>query len=570
MSYQKITITPRNESEERFPIFISQIMFEWSLIIFGLAASGFMIIGISRFIIASNQLFEDQIYKSSFFVAIAILIIIVIKKSDLINAARTWLSAIDHALQRILSIAVLGIGETTRASKSKRTAIYYILISIAFFLAIKYFIEITTPSDLLEEILQSKSEGKTYKANLVGDILTSIKLSIGAVIAILPFRLILSKNWRALINYEPITLNNELSDETIPKEPIEWRIAQISDLHTQHPSHPLSETGGFFELSKLDYLANSLSKHDFEVLVISGDLTDDGSEKAWNTLQDSKIFQLFHKKIVFCPGNHDINTIAIGKAGNFFNLAHLSNRALDLRALRYLEVANHIMGSRTHALSPYSEVEKTLAEIMQEAAADIQTWKTKNLSQDVKLKPSELLCAIFPLRVSVAGSALTFCVWNTIRHNRWPLLNSLGEITDKQVLNAGIVLRPLAKNDPLIHVMHHHIGLPNTSKICSSNLSNTQKISEIGMTMSGVGKLIDFLHGRSSDTIILHGHHHKCFVGSTQENGIQLVSAPSATFGIEESYIPNIRAISVGTWLKLGVARTNSGLKLGSLEHHIA
>lgn len=73
------------------------------------------------------------------------------------------------------------------------------------------------------------------------------------------------------------------------------------------------------------------------------------------------------------------------------------------------------------------------------------------------------------------------------------------------------------------------------------------------MALGQPSNLMNWLARRSQHTVLLHGHHHKFFVIEHDPSMATVISAPSATQGVEESYSNKLKASKSGSWLELSL-----------------
>lgn len=82
------------------------------------------------------------------------------------------------------------------------------------------------------------------------------------------------------------------------------KFLHLSDLHIHRNDHDNLDV-----MSMLDFILKTYPQHN---LIVTGDITDDGSIEQYN--KTYKLFQPFAKRIFICPGNHDF-----GAVGNFYS-----------------------------------------------------------------------------------------------------------------------------------------------------------------------------------------------------------------------------------------------------------
>lgn len=212
------------------------------------------------------------------------------------------------------------------------------------------------------------------------------------------------------------------------------------------------------------------------------------------------------------------------------------------------------MGHRTLVICPFTQSIRLFSNVYAQALPAMENWDCCGKSSFSK-KPSEFLASMFPMVVETTKSgqkSVVAClVWNTVKANRWAMLNSIGELGRKQVKRAEKLLVNFPES-PLIHMMHHQVAVPQAPiKSKHPGLSKLALAHTIGMGLETAENFLRLLRGRVQRTCVLHGHHHKYFVATETGSGASVVSCPSSRFGTEVSYSSAIEAGKDVTWLSL-------------------
>jgi hypothetical protein len=189
---------------------------------------------------------------------------------------------------------------------------------------------------------------------------------------------------------------------------------------------------------------------------------------------------------------------------------------------------------------------------MQRAEADLLAWESKKMHRS-SLRPLELLEKLFPMVVSTGRTGeLRFMVWNSVWVNRWPWNNAMGEIDDTQLQRAEQVLRNLGPSVPIVHLLHHQIGVPNSRPVYVDRSEHWfRRIFAVGMGLKNAPDLMKWIAKRRQQTVVLHGHRHKYFIAEDTEYAVTVVSAPSASKSVEMSFDERVRAGLPGRWLRV-------------------
>lgn len=316
----------------------------------------------------------------------------------------------------------------------------------------------------------------------------------------------------------------------------ELRIVHLSDLHVA--VGPLTEGLKQFDqkrfkalITKVGNLCGNSPGGDTGVtaVVISGDLTDTGSEAEWRKLSTRLNANLPRKcAIIACPGNHDLNVVGYTTA----SLLCVGDDALKThswsRLKRYLEFVDTFMSPFTTTVDG------------QNFHTAWGNLKSSNLDVTASFHKAQ---QFFPLFCTPPGvpPGCCFVVWNSVRWSRLAWSNSFGELGSDQLkrFSEGVQDKNRA-GLKLVHVMHHKLGLPSggLSWLLSGFGSSIRAQSQAaGMILVDAGEAVGFL-GERQNTIVLHGHHHSSFYGPLRaRSNITVVSAPSSTLGTE-SFAP--------------------------------
>jgi predicted phosphodiesterase len=422
-----------------------------------------------------------------------------------------------------------------------------------------------------------------YGRDMVGVVLGKQKDLGGAVDTLLVFlhgtvillvsvfavRMPFSTHWLSMLTR--VRLKPWPAPDAADTDQLRIRIAHLSDLHAQVPSKVLSESGKAMGSGTIEGVFRSVGRQDdIAALVISGDLTDDGTRGAWNELLGSDAFLHVRNKTIIAPGNHDLNQIEIGKVPTVSRVAKVRDVGRNQRALRFLQAAEEVMGTRAWLICPFDGKLCTLGELMARAELDLQAWSAKARRRSLGLTPSELLKRCFPMIVTVEsgdGHIIRFMIWNSVMPNRWPLLNALGDVDQEQLDRGDKLLAACASSQPLVHVIHHQLGLPSLRDMISCREKHGLRwLSGVGMTLSDPRRMTRWLARRSQRSVLLHGHHHKFFVVDDPDAQATIVSAPSATQGCEESYQRSLRASHEGAWLRLDLEAQGPHVRLAACQ----
>jgi len=382
-------------------------------------------------------------------------------------------------------------------------------------------------------------------------------------VPILSISLAVSKKFRSVL----------MRPKLVPRTPGPWtndaipetfRIAHLSDLHAMANGQELAEDPRRRVPIELidDLFSSALAAPNVDAIVVSGDSTDKGDIDSWKALLSCASVERAADRIVIAPGNHDLNPIEPGFWRSLRSIADRRRTGQNLRALRYLQAANAIMGTRAMIICPYTKRPTTLSRVMERAQPDFAAWSARTSAKDRvrkrSLLPRELLEKCFPMHVTVdangAGASPSFLVWNSVSSTAWPLLNAVGDIDDAQVERAANLMR-VVNAGPLVHVMHHQVAQPSPKTLVSpANRTAKDRVTSGWTLLLRASSVIDWIESLGQRTVILHGHKHKYFVADLPGDHVTIVSSPSGTLGCEESFVKGFAQSEVGHWLDIAVS----------------
>lgn len=492
---------------------------------------------------------------------------------DLRDALKAWFSAWSHAAYRIASVVVAGSIERWRLGPLAGQFIYSFLVTFALALALLLagvLLDGTGPGLAVKAVLLGQANDIKSITNLV---LGSIYLSTTLLVVALAVSMFSAERWIGLgqrLRLQPWspTIEEQSSIKSIT-------VAHISDLHAQKSNIPLTESNHSHRPEALDELLQHVHAASPDAIVISGDLTDDGSIGAWEEFLKTPSLEVIKDRLVIAPGNHDLNLVEQSKTRSLFRIWSIRAIGRHLRAARFLQVANILMGNRALVVCPYTKKVSTLAAVMERAQHDLNKWLRRDPSiRRASLTPTDLLDACFPMAVYVedkAGAKLPGCfiAWNSVKKNRAPIFNAIGEISAEQMKRVDQLISGLTGDVALVHVMHHQMALPSRSHLAFSKTNSTpSRLTEIGMVLENPAPLISWLARKAQRTILLHGHHHKYFVLKEDEAMTTIVSAPSATVGCEESYRKDLLS-DAPAWLLLELGIRGPHAELQSIAPRV-
>lgn len=459
---------------------------------------------------------------------------------------RKAINVVDHWTIRILSIVVVGGSDLARGRTWVAIVLYAGVGVATLSAAVSYTFFIVEGTDIGSKTLDIFLGRVPGYSSLPQAILGSVMLTFGVFLSLLPTAMVLSKSWWTMVKrpkFNTIDSDQVVAPGSHTKQIV---VAHASDLHAFAPEQKAPDD------KRLDVAIQCLAKAKADAILMTGDITEDGTHEAWTTLLNIPELTEIKDRIILAPGNHDLNAVHLGVLESIIKVEHPRRTGTHIRALHFLHAANLIMGERTRLVCPYTSAQSTLADVLGRAQDDIECWEAQKPMRRKALAPARLLEKLFPMLVEVPGVDCQFMVWNSVKLNRWPLLNAIGEIDQIQLQRGTTLLGWAGANAPVAHLIHHQVGVPRTlPRALSSAIQRWQRGTAIGMGLQNPADLLDWLAKRTQRSVILHGHHHKFFIIKDKDRKAHIVSAPSITLGVEMSYSKCVQPGPEGRWLEL-------------------
>ncbi len=472
------------------------------------------------------------------------------------EALQSMVSAVDHIVVRTVSVVVVGTSEALGTGEAGAQLLYSFVVVGTCALSILFCVYVLGDFTLSSPSVLEITRAPLTFSSFSRAVWFGFQLGMGMLLTALAIRMMFSAEWASMLRRVSFVVVPRSSDlKRVPAPLVTLRIAHASDLHAQIAGHRLSE-GRTLNEGDLAYALEEISRtNNVDAVVLSGDLTEDGSHDAWDALLSTDALYSFKERLVIAPGNHDLNSVYADWRASVFRISGSLDVEGHGRALRYLNAANELMGERTTVICPFTGAVSTFSEVMERARDDLAGWAADRATPRSRY-PADILAEIFPMvvRVGEESSPTRFVVWNSVKPNRWPVLNAIGAVSRSQIDRMDKMLVSLGQR-PLVHIVHHQIGLPRSSEaVDPKSKSLWSRFSSAFMALESSHALVDWLIRRRQRTVILHGHHHKLFAMRQEDCKATIVSAPSATLGCEESFVSGEHCGTRGRWLLLSVA----------------
>ncbi len=370
--------------------------------------------------------------------------------------------AANHAMQRTLSIVVVGFSDLLFPGSTIFSSIVYgslvVVQLVSGYSLTIYVAELQAVEHVVAAISGHALIGRDF---VLHTFIAGLALMYVLLLLSIPLLAIVLPSWRnmvirpRLLPVDESTLAHTLGYSYAVK------VAHISDLHVR-------EKDGKFEDPNAAILL-AADAHGAAIIALTGDLTDDGSESAWSKFLNLPLVSDGDSRVVMVPGNHDLNTLDLGFWQSCFTLDSLKRTQAHKRAYLFLQAANQVMGHRSWVVCPFTGAVRCLSAVFSHAEPVLQSWD-RNEKITGGYLPEELLHKVFPMVVETkeaeGGRPVLCVVWNTVKANRWALLNAIGELGSEQVKRAEVLLAGKDFSDsPLLHLMHHQIAVPRQRPI---------------------------------------------------------------------------------------------------------
>lgn len=333
--------------------------------------------------------------------------------------------------------------------------------------------------------------------------------------------------WRELSVSEPVL--------DLPRPPQQaaspFRVAHLSDLHLvgnrygyrmEPGSH--GPQGNKCVFDALERLAAIHASRPFHRVLVTGDITDAGTRAEWAEFIDLiEHFPDLRARMSLVPGNHDMNIVdrtntargdlpwSVGKA---------------LRRLRFVSAIDQIQGDRAHLVDRKSgALGPSLANYLREgerprrlrALAEYGTVRGN-------LEIAKVWGAIFPLvEPPIEEQGYGIILLDSNAPSNLSLTNAIGVVSPRQLRALKSVLKSSQHGAWLILLHHQVVEYP----VLGISLTD-----RIGLALMNASDLLAAIGPHARRALILHGHRHVEWVGTTGET--VLCSAPSVTLGMEK------------------------------------
>ncbi|AHB50278.1 hypothetical protein W911_12965 [Hyphomicrobium nitrativorans NL23] len=336
----------------------------------------------------------------------------------------------------------------------------------------------------------------------------------------------------------------------VPESQGVLRVAHLSDLHlvgSRHDFRMEPGTRGPQGNARWQATAAHLAEMDrtapFDVILITGDVTDTGARAEWvEFLEQIDANAALRERVLILPGNHDVNICDRWNAGR---LEMPWSAGLALRKLRFIVAADQVQGERVRLVcSRTGELKQTLREALRDGE---RLHRLQALARDGNVRGrwlvSQLWRDLFPMVVPPGtGGRPGVILLNSCTDSHMALTNGIGAIEPRQLQALERLLERHGEARWLL-ALHHQVieyaafGIPLKERF--------------GLSLINAPDLLASIGARARQAVVLHGHRHRNWVGMC--GALQLCSVPSSTLGAHDTkYGPGLFHLHEMAWGETG------------------
>jgi hypothetical protein len=314
-----------------------------------------------------------------------------------------------------------------------------------------------------------------------------------------------------------------------PKGARTWRVVHLSDIHVVGERYGFRiESGrsgprGNDRLRRLlDQLETLDAKKPFDVVLITGDMTDAGISSEWAELLDTlAAHPSLGRRVLMLPGNHDLNIVDRSNPARM-DLPTSPDRRL--RQLRTLSAMNAVHGDRVRVVDRVKErLGVTLAEFLKPYRAAVARFA--DVARPVLSKEiPELWANAFPMIVPPDGEVgLGIILLNSNADTHFSFTNALGMVSAEQMRAFDLACAQFPRAAWIVALHHHLMEYPWAAK---------QLSMRIGTALINGNWFVRSLKPLTGRAVLMHGHRHVDWIGECA--GLPIVSAPSPVMEVTD------------------------------------
>jgi hypothetical protein len=314
-----------------------------------------------------------------------------------------------------------------------------------------------------------------------------------------------------------------------PKGARTWRVVHLSDIHVVGERYGFrieSGRSGPRGNDRLRRLLGQLETLDaekpFDVVLITGDMTDAGISSEWAEVLDAlAAHPSLARRVLMLPGNHDLNIVDRSNPARM-DLPTSPDRRL--RQLRTLSAMNAVHGDRVRVVDRVKQrLGVTLAEFLKPhrtAIARFADVARPVLSKEIP----ELWANAFPMIVLPDGEAgLGIILLNSNADTHFSFTNALGMVSAEQMRAFDLACAQYPRAAWIVALHHHLMEYPWAAK---------QLSMRIGTALINGNWFVRSLKPLTGRAVLMHGHRHVDWIGECA--GLPIVSAPSPVMEVTD------------------------------------
>jgi hypothetical protein len=305
-----------------------------------------------------------------------------------------------------------------------------------------------------------------------------------------------------------------------------WRVAHLSDVHFvgEHYGFRIEcgRNGPRGNVRFGDIMTRLEAIHSvrpFDIILISGDMTDAGRATEWAEFLDAVVrHPVLADRMIILPGNHDLNIV---DRLNPARLDLLFSPGKRLRQMRALSIITAMQGQRVRVADPRSgKFDRTLAEAVvpyRRQIADFSDSGSFRLSIGLARVWDDQFPMILP---PAADDGLGVAILNSNTEAHFSFTNALGVISTDQMTKLTAVVRQFPQARWIVALHHHLVEYPTSMAALSER---------IGTALVNGSWFVRKLQPFAARTVVMHGHRHIDWIGASGK--LKIVSAPSPVMG---------------------------------------
>jgi hypothetical protein len=314
--------------------------------------------------------------------------------------------------------------------------------------------------------------------------------------------------------------------DAVPSGGRTWRVAHLSDIHVVGERYGYrieSGRGGPRGNDRLmrvmARIATIHSTHPFDLVLVSGDLTDAGRATEWAEFLDAMAqYPALAARMIVLPGNHDLNIV---DRANPARLDLPFSTGKRLRQMRTLSAMAAVQGDRVRVFSHGStQLAGTLNEALAPHLPRIVAF-AENGGLRRSLGLGNVFDDQFPMILPPeTEDGLGVAILNSNAQTHFSFTNALGLISAEQGRRLAAAVGRYSKAHWIIALHHHLIEYPMPVVAFSER---------VGTALVNGSWFVRKLGAFAGRVVVMHGHRHIDWIGAC--GALRIISAPSPVMG---------------------------------------